>query len=115
MYKLIKMTADYADEFDCKAFALMSDEAWEKLEDRARSFDDDQEVYFGTNEYIEISSFRDWAARLNIADIADEEAITLERLFGDPSTTTMHDKLSGKITLAYGVGVNVITQYGAEY
>lgn len=83
--KLIKGSADWADEFDCEFFAVVTDEELQSLLDCAKSRLEEGtiEVYIGTNEWFEIEDFDDWRSNLTFKDISDEEAKIIINYLGN--------------------------------
>jgi hypothetical protein len=114
MYKIIQLHATDPEEVLRHAFAVMSDQEWERTVGAARLLDGYQLISLGTDDYIEIHDYSDWLARMDVKDITTEDAIALDRILGTPSATSMHEKLSGNIRLLYGVGSELVTQYGQD-
>ncbi len=80
---LVKSSVDYADEFDCKEFAIMTQtqyDAW--LERVEKALEEQDEFYFGTNEAVQFYNMAEFQNSLTITKITDEEFSTLDKLFG---------------------------------
>jgi len=86
-YVLVKLSANYADEFDVEGFMVMAADAWEEVkQDTKQVFDGcgSYEWYFGTNEYITFDSYEHWLRCLDETEITEDEFKTIIKLFGDP-------------------------------
>lgn len=86
-YVLVTLDADYADEFDvCHAWA-MTKEAYDEgvkssreyFESRGRGY---TEIYFGTNEAIDVDNFNDYMSNLSVETISKEDYEAFHRMFG---------------------------------
>ena len=83
-YLLIKSSSDYADEFDCNSFAVFSEEYFEKTKKLAEKYfanTDNEERYFGTNEWLSWPDYNSWLEQLEITEITELEAKTLNVMF----------------------------------
>ena len=83
MAVLIKTNFNFADQFDCKEFAIMSDEEYEKwIAAWERKFKDGTvQVQFGSDEAIQIDDFDDFECGLEITEISDVERKMFEKYF----------------------------------
>jgi len=84
---LITASVDYADEFDCKFFYIVDGvDAATCQADFARAAHEceDEEVYFGTNEFLTVSEsdFLGNFASFKFTEISDDEAEVINRLIG---------------------------------
>ena len=87
---LVQYNGNYADEFDVYFHSIMTEEQLEEAKGLIQKVDwDEEEFYFGTNEYIDVSS-SELLRNLNKAkEITDEQFKVLEDLgishisFGD--------------------------------
>jgi len=79
MYKIIQLHATDPEEVLRHAFAVMSDQEWERTVGAARLLDGYQLISLGTDDYIEIHDYSDWLARMDVKDITTEDAIALDR------------------------------------
>jgi hypothetical protein len=94
---LITAKIDYADEFDCEMFAVMSKTDWDDyvetvsgyLTELERNFEKENEwdsisveVGFGTNEAIVFTGRDDWFDSFTVTEITQEEAKFLTKNFG---------------------------------
>jgi hypothetical protein len=104
MYVLLKASVDYADEFDCRPFAVMSATAWAALKQRAIEFTGALESCFGTNEELQFDDGQAWLRSIKVLELSEEEAILLEKLFSSSKSGSLHGKLSGAIYFTYGTG-----------
>lgn len=87
-YFLVKESGNYADEFDIQGFKIFEAESEEKVKEQIISdrFDDDipeypLELYFGTNEAVEINSEQELWSMLDITEISKQDYDVLLRLF----------------------------------
>lgn len=83
MSVLIKTTFDYADEFDCCEMCVMADEdyeiwlnSWER-----RLTNETVEIYFGTNEALQIMSFEEFKQGLEVSELTEAEAKVFDKFF----------------------------------
>ena len=84
-HKLIKYTADYADEFDCEGFGVFESTKWKSLCEKVeKSFVncDNVEVSFGTNESLYFDSYESWIKSFSEVDISEEEYNFIMKNFG---------------------------------
>jgi hypothetical protein len=89
-YKLVKYSADWADEFDCKGFGLFKNDEWDKLCRKVEKALEDcslAETPFGTNESLQFDSYRAWRKCFEETDISEQEYNFLKKNFGDPFGT----------------------------
>jgi hypothetical protein len=74
---LVIMDKDYADEFDCEAFAVFdSEQDWLLALDKIKTIEE-EEFFFGSNEYL--CDFDD--GDFTVKEISDEEAEIISKLF----------------------------------
>jgi hypothetical protein len=88
---LVKMDADYADEFSVYGFSIMSQEDYDKMMElaaKAIKHRGEIEVGFGTNEGLLWDSVEGLKRSFTIRKITDQEAMTLENMFGTDSFGT---------------------------
>ena len=83
--KLIKFVGDWGDEFNLYGFSVKIDEEWDKIfmflmnADQNIEIDD---IYFGTNQRMYWNNTKDFLKDLEVISITDEEADTIQKLFG---------------------------------
>jgi hypothetical protein len=88
---LVKFDENWADEMDVSGFKLFkSEQDWQKA---IKEFKDEHgiedeenccfEVYFGTNEENQYTSFSRFLRRFEVTNISDAEAVVLLTLFPD--------------------------------
>lgn len=85
-YVLVKLDACYADEFDvCHAWVMTREEynqgvktSKENLDKRGRYV----EIYFGTNEALNVDDFDDYMRNLSVETISKEDYDAFNRMFG---------------------------------
>lgn len=86
MMWLVKLTDNWADEMDIEGFSIMSTSQftqWAKtVEEVAKKIDEGHsfEWYFGTNEWIDWNSGKDFKEAFSCEVITDEEANILKYL-----------------------------------
>ena len=89
MRKLLLVTFDdnWSDELNIYGFKVMYEESFNQMMALAQKIIENnpyREYYFGTNEAIEYSSFKEYESAITTNEITQEEADLLLRLFGDP-------------------------------
>lgn len=78
MYVFVKMSHDYADEFDVDCCFVADKREFNKnmsivqLAFDANVFDEDSEFYFGTNEWLQFYSFDDFEMGVNVQDCTED-------------------------------------------
>lgn len=89
-YKLVKVSFDYADEFQCQEFKMMTTEEYDDwikdIEERIN--DGENEFYFGTNEFLEFESFDDFKDGLTVYDLPKEDYNIFSKYFFSSSFGT---------------------------
>lgn len=89
-YILAKADVDWADEFSCVCFEVSTKDAWEAYaEEVKKAFAKTSrgvEIYFGTNEAMEIDSADEWFRNIKTQEITEDEANFLRKAFA-PSYT----------------------------
>lgn len=84
-YKLVIGDKNYADEFDVEAYGVFTETQWKnKVKAMKELFEHNGEVdaYFGTNEFLYFTSFKEWQSCLRIKNITEDEAKFLKKSFG---------------------------------
>jgi crotonobetainyl-CoA:carnitine CoA-transferase CaiB-like acyl-CoA transferase len=99
-YLLLTAEIDYADEFYCEMFGVFTDEQWKALCEKTKKFFDgdaekeddeeddeygygnDTEVYFGTNEALNFSDYKDWLQNFKKKEITKAQYDFLKDTFG---------------------------------
>lgn len=82
---LVKYSDDYADEFEIKGFAIMTEEEFKKGIDFAK--EEFEEVgslnfVFGSNEYIDYEDFEKFKNCFNCEKISEDNFTVLKQFFG---------------------------------
>lgn len=73
-YRLLQFRDNYADEFDVEGFwACREKECDEYFNAAKEAFERPQEMYFGTNEYIEYSSLAEFESSFTISEITKSQ------------------------------------------
>ena len=80
-FVFVKCNVCYADEFDCEFFGVFPKEVWEKKVEASKNISGEIEIYFGTNEFLEVYSSKDWMRRITVKEISKEEALWLQEAF----------------------------------
>lgn len=84
-YVFVKYSDNYADEFDVECVWVVRKELWQKWADNIRTnIKHEVEIYFGTNEYIEIEDGETVVNNCEVRDISEDEARTIAKYFGEP-------------------------------
>ncbi len=81
---LIKFKANYADEFDVYGFEVMTLKEWSGFKEAVKQvFEsrDEVEIYFGTNEAIEFTSYDNVMSSFKVTEIDNYEARTFQKHF----------------------------------
>jgi hypothetical protein len=98
----VKVDANWADEFDIDGFIVAKKDEWDKsVEKLKKDFPSEQEIYFGTNEYIEFADIEDFESSLEVTEITDVEAEVLNKLF---------NTYGRKTWFSYGLGGSVASR-----
>lgn len=84
-YVLCRLNKDWADEFNCEAFAVMPKTQWDEIVSAARKAGT-WEYNFGTNEGWEDISFDQWKKDIEVTHISEAEAKTIINVFSDTSS-----------------------------
>lgn len=102
---LIKGDFDYADEFGCECFYVVTKKEWKSYcEGVRKGFEKNDgtiEICFGTNEYLEVDSYEDWMRNLEEVPITKAEAEFLVKSFG-----SSYHKVG---TLTWGTGDRIFS------
>jgi len=84
-YVLISASVDYADEFDCDFFAVWQKADWDQHTKRVanafQSVSEEIEIYFGTNEFLGVTTYAEWKGNFTTKSISEDDAHLLQRLF----------------------------------
>ena len=86
MKYLLKMSEDYADEFQCEQFKIV--DTLELAEDLIETIGNEEELYFGTNECLEGENIA-----IETHPITDDEAATIRKFLGDTFGTGILDSV----------------------
>jgi hypothetical protein len=91
MNYLVKFGDDYADEFNVCGFCIVSKDVFDFQMRIVELFWKEnpgctKEFYFGTNEFMEYSSYQDIQETLTVTEISDEEILTFKKFFGEDYT-----------------------------
>jgi hypothetical protein len=84
-YLLIKLTMNWADEFDVDSFWVTTQARYDRFVKTIINFEfnDDDEIYFGTNECISFSSTNELLSSLKVTSITKEFYDQLISHFGE--------------------------------
>lgn len=84
-YVLLKLSPNYADEFDVYGFDVMLKSEFDEMcADMKAAFElteEEIEIYFGTNEMVYFSDLDDVLRDVDVVDITQEEAKVFDKLF----------------------------------
>ena len=81
---LIKLHRNWADEFDVEGFVVMDTPQWEAHKVMAKAQFEEKgyiERYFGTNEALEFSSFKDYMDAFAVLELSMEEYEVFKKFF----------------------------------
>ena len=84
-YVLVIVNADYADEFDvCQSYVMTREEYDLGVELSKKNLEGQgyTEIYFGTNEGIDVSDFDDYMSNISVESITKEDYDAYMRMFG---------------------------------
>jgi len=84
-YVLVIVNADYADEFDvCHSYVMTKGEYDQGVETSKKNLEGKRytEIYFGTNEGIDVSDFDDYMRNISVQSITKEDYDAYMRMFG---------------------------------
>ena len=84
-YVLVTLDACWADEFDVYHSWVMTQEDYDEgVKDSKESIGDrrDFEIYFGTNEALQIDGFNDYISNLSVRSITEEQYKALNSTLG---------------------------------
>jgi len=79
---LATFSGNYADEFDMSEFMTMKGDEIISIIELLKSYEDEIEICFGTNEDLQFEDGDDLLSQISIKEISDAEADVLDRLFG---------------------------------
>lgn len=80
---LVKFSVNWADEFQCEEFCVMTEISFASLLFAYQKLFDDGpiEVYFGTNEYHTFNDIQEVVKCFTVNAITDEEAAVFDKYF----------------------------------
>jgi hypothetical protein len=84
-YVLVIVNADYADEFDvCHSYVMTKSEYDQGVETSKKNLEGKRhvEIWFGTNEGIDVSGFDDYMRNISVQSITKEDYDAYMRMFG---------------------------------
>lgn len=78
---LVNYNDDWADEFSIYGFCIVTESVWKEFQKyiKNKSFEG-QEMYFGTNEFIEFY-YKSYKSSFKIQEITKKECVFLEKTF----------------------------------
>lgn len=79
---IVKMSGDYADEFDLEGLWITTLEKWQEHIDNLQNFSFPHESSFGSNEYVIYETPEDYLNYFKVTIVADEFAQTLKDILG---------------------------------
>lgn len=97
---LIKTSFDYADEFNVVGYDIITEKQFEEdkeLVHEVLSRRGEVECYFGTNEYIPITSPEDFYSQLNVKTISEEDAEVIKQHLGTSYGTFSYNDVIDRI------------------
>ena len=82
-YVLVKLNANWADEFDINSLAVMTTSEFDRyLEDLNKYFIPNVGLYFGTNEWVEFEDVSEITSGLESTPISYEFYLEFKRVIG---------------------------------
>lgn len=84
-YVLVIVSADYADEFDvCHSYVMTKEEYDQGVETSRKNLEGkrNNEIYFGTNEAIDVNDFNDYMRNISVQSITKDDYDAYMRMFG---------------------------------
>lgn len=86
-YVFVTGRFDYADEFYCEVLGVFTEKEWEDKKAVVEAYFKKPgaktvEIYFGTNEAIEVEYYQGWLSNFIVKKIKEPEAKLLAKLFG---------------------------------
>jgi hypothetical protein len=98
-YVLLQASVCFGDEFNCEMFAVRRAADWIEYKNEAKAAfekrgEDDEpiEIYFGTNECFQVSSYEEWDSDIRETLIGEAELEVLKKLFSfSKFTGKLHD------------------------
>jgi len=81
---LITLNRDWADEFNVEGLVVMSASEWEAHQQLAKKHFEENgnaEIYFGTNEFLEYSSYDEYVGEFKVTELTPEQFDVLKTLF----------------------------------
>ena len=98
-YVVVRYNDNYADEFDVNSAWIVSVKKWNAWKKKVKTITKPAEIYFGTNQAIEIQSGEAVIKACKVAPISKREAITLIEYLGDGYRTLADNPVIGQINV----------------
>ncbi len=97
---LLKFDSNYADEFNIEGFVAISEAEWKSYKTKAKKAigNSPHEYYFGTNESITFSGYKEYLKSFKATTISEEEYQFLLKTFPHTSYEEFNGKDFKKIT-----------------
>lgn len=92
---LISIDRDWADEFNVEGFIVMTDSEWEDHKQLAQKLFEEKgsvELYFGTNEFLDYSSYDEYVGAFEVTELSTEQLDVLKSLFTIKGYSWEHPK-----------------------
>jgi len=114
-YILATYETNYADEFDVQSIWLTTEAKWKKWVKNGKKLQNLEnhscyEISFGTNEYIEISSFQEVLEKCKVQELTEEEAAVLNKFFGNSTSKSYEFKL-GTLDIYDGITYQIEVEF----
>lgn len=78
---LVRFNDNWADEFDCDGFTIMSEKEWKNYKKLANKVIWPREIGFGTNEHFEYDSAQDYLSAFIRRRITKSEEALIRKIF----------------------------------
>lgn len=92
---LITLDRDWADEFNVEGFVVLPASEWEDHKRLAKEHFEKNgsvELYFGTNEFLEYSSYEEYVGEFEVTELTSDQFEVLKNLFTIKGYSWEHPK-----------------------
>ena len=103
-YIMITENHNWADEFDIYGFTIMSKNEWNSIKEEINDLNlRDREFYFGTNEYLQWNTGKDFLRNCSEKEISFEDYKSLIKIFtSNKSDLQMINFIQNKYWIEFG-------------
>jgi hypothetical protein len=92
---LITLDRDWADEFNVEGFVVLTAAEWEDHKQLAKKHFEEHgsvELYFGTNEFLDYSSYDEYVKEFEVTELTQAQLDVLKSLFTIKGYSWEHPK-----------------------